>query len=151
MSIINFVNGSSKGFDKTAHLCSLIKAFTAHLCDIIIIIIIIIIGFLLTCRCRSIFHISGPPLAAHRADLTLGKTAICIFVANFYGRMPFLSPTQTLSAVQELLLFPTDLGCVLQHWHHELVALFRWTTTTAPGSRHVDSRCEATVTQVVTG
>ena len=36
----------------------------------------------------------GNWLAAHRVDLTLGKTAICIFVAKFYGRMPFLSPTQ---------------------------------------------------------
>ena len=26
-------------------------------------------------------------LAAHRADLTLGKTAICIFVAKFYGKL----------------------------------------------------------------
>ena len=26
------------------------------------------------------------PLQAHRADLTSGKTAICIFVAKFYGR-----------------------------------------------------------------
>ena len=55
----------------------------------------------------------GNWLAAHRAVLTLGKTAICIFVAKFYGRMPFLSQTQTLSAVQELRLFPTDLGCVV--------------------------------------
>ena len=31
----------------------------------------------------------GNWLATHRADLTLGKTAICIFVATFYGRMPF--------------------------------------------------------------
>ena len=31
---------------------------------------------------------SGNWLAAHRADLTLAKTAICIFVAKFYGRMP---------------------------------------------------------------
>ena len=59
-------------------------------------------------------------LAAHRADLTFGKTAICIFVEMFYGRMPFLnSPTQTLSAVQELHLYPTDLGCGLRCWHHE--------------------------------
>ena len=64
-------------------------------------------------------------LAALRADLTLGKTAICIFVAKFYGRMPFLSPTQTLSAVQDL----------------RMIAL---------GSLPVDSRWEATVTQVVT-
>ena len=92
----------------------------------------------------------GNWLAAHRAGLTLCKTDICIFVANCYGRMPFLSPTQTLSAVQELRLFPTDLGCVLQCWHHELVVLFHWTTATTLGSRSVDSRCEATVTQVVT-
>ena len=37
----------------------------------------------------------GNGLAADRADLTLGKTATCIFVAKFYGRMPFLSPIQT--------------------------------------------------------
>ena len=29
----------------------------------------------------------GNWLAAHRTDLTLGKTAICIFVAKFYGSM----------------------------------------------------------------
>ena len=45
--------------------------------------------------------------------------------------MPFLSPTQTLSVVQELSLFPADFGCVLHLWHHELVMLFRWTTATA--------------------
>ena len=93
----------------------------------------------------------GNWLASHRADLTLGKTAICIFVAKFYGRMPFLSPTQTLSVVQDLPLYPTDLGCVLHRWHHELVVLYRWTTATAPANQPVDSRCEATVTQVVTG
>ena len=31
----------------------------------------------------------GNWLAAYREDLTLGKTAICIFVAKLYGRMPF--------------------------------------------------------------
>ena len=41
----------------------------------------------------------------------LGKTAIYIFVAKIYGRMPFLSPNQTLLAVQDLHLYPTDLGC----------------------------------------
>ena len=92
----------------------------------------------------------GNWLAAHRADLTLGKTAICIFGAKFYGRMPFLSPTQTLWAVQELPLFPTDLGCVLHRLLHEIVVLFRWTTANAPGSHSVDSHCDATVTQVVT-
>ena len=91
----------------------------------------------------------GNWLAAHRADLTLDKTAICIFVAMFYGRMSFLSPT--LSAVQELPLYPSDLGCVLHCWHYELVALFGWTTATAPGSQSVDSRCEYTVIQAVTG
>ena len=114
----------------------------------IIIIIIIIIGFWLTCRCRIIFHIVGPSpsnrLAAHTADLTLGKMAICIFASKFNGRMLFLSPTQTLSAVQELRLYPTDLGCVLHCWHHDLVVLYRWTTATAPRSPSVDSRCEAT-------
>ena len=65
----------------------------------------------------------GNWLAGHRADLTLGKTAICIFVARFYGRNPFLSPTQTILAFQELHLYLTDLGCVLHHWHHELVVL----------------------------
>ena len=39
----------------------------------------------------------GNCLAAHRADLTLGKTAICIFAAKFYGRMRFFSPSQTLT------------------------------------------------------
>ena len=63
--------------------------------------------------------------------------------------MPFLSPTRTLSAVRDLCLYPTDLGCVLHRWHHELVVLYHWTTATALGSRPVDSRCEATVTQVV--
>ena len=93
----------------------------------------------------------GNWLAAHRADLTLGKTAFCIFEAKFYGRMPFLSPTQTLLAVQELCLFPTDLGCVLHRWHHELVVLFGWTTATTPVSQSVDSFCKATVTKVVKG
>ena len=73
-------------------------------------------------------------LAAHKADLSLGKTVICLFVAKFYGRMPFLTPTQTLLAVQDLRLYPSDLGCVLHHRQHELVALFHWTTATAPGS-----------------
>ena len=91
----------------------------------------------------------GNWLAAHRADLTLGKTSICIFVAKFYGRMPFLSPTQTLLAVQFLRLYPTDSGGVIHRWHHELVVLFHWTAATAPGSRPGDSK--ATVTQVVTG
>ena len=66
----------------------------------------------------------GNWLAAHRADLTLGKIAICIFVAKFYGRMPFLSPTLTFFTVQELCLFPTALGCALHCWNHELVVLF---------------------------
>ena len=91
------------------------------------------------------------PLPAHRADLTFGKTAICIYVAKFYGRMPFLSPTQTLLAVQDLRLYSTDLDCVLHPSHHELLELFCWTTATAPGSRPVDSHYEATVPQVVTG
>ena len=65
--------------------------------------------------------------------------------------MPFLSLTQTLLAVHDLPLYPTNLGCVLHRWHHELVVLYLGTTATAPGSRPVDSRCEATVTQVVTG
>ena len=46
--------------------------------------------------------------------------------------MPFLSPTQTLSAVKELRLFPTDFGCVLPRWQHELVVYLRWTTAKAP-------------------
>ena len=62
----------------------------------------------------------GNWLAAHRADLTLGKTAICIFVAKFYGRIPILSPTQT-HAVQDLRLYPIDLGYVLHRWQHELI------------------------------
>ena len=93
----------------------------------------------------------GNWLAAHRADLTLGKAAICIIEAMFYARMPFLSPTETLSAVQEHRLYPTDLGCVLHRWHHELEVLFRWTTATSPGSQSVDSQCEAAATQVVAG
>ena len=100
---------------------------------------------------KSVGHSPGNWLAAHRANLTLGKTDICIFGAKFYGRMPFLSPTHTLSAVQELRLFPTDLGCVLHRWHHEIVVLFRWTTANAPGRQSVDSRCDSTATQVVTG
>ena len=91
----------------------------------------------------------GNWLAAHRADLTLGKTAICIFVAKFYGRMPFLSPT--LTAAPDLRLYSTDLGCVLHRWCHELVVLYHWTTSTALASRPVDSYYEATVTKVVTG
>ena len=55
----------------------------------------------------------GNWLAAHTADITMGKTAICIFVAKFYGLMPFLSLTQTLLEVQKLCLYPTDFGCVL--------------------------------------
>ena len=65
--------------------------------------------------------------------------------------MPFLTQTQTLSAVQDLSLYSSDLGCELHSWHHELVVLFRWTIATAPGCQPVDSRCEATVSQVVTG
>ena len=99
----------------------------------------------------------GPPgnwLAAQRPDLTFGMTAICIFVSKFYGRKPFLSPTrETLSAVQELHLYPTDLDCLLHRWYHELVALFCWITATAPESRSVDSLSRVwsyvTVTQVV--
>ena len=90
----------------------------------------------------------GNWLAADSADLTLGKTVTCIFVVMFYGRIPFLSPPQTLLAVQEIHPYPADLGCVLLHWHHELVVLLGWTTATAPGDQSVDSRCEATVTQV---
>ena len=75
----------------------------------------------------------GNWLAAHRADLALGKNAICIFVAKFYGRMPLLSPT--LSAVQDLSLFPIDFGCVPHGWQDELVVLYRSTTATALGSR----------------
>ena len=45
-----------------------------------------------------------------RADLTFGKTAICIIVAKFNDRLPFLSPTQTLLTVQERRLYPTDLA-----------------------------------------
>ena len=74
---------------------------------------------------------SGNWLAAHRADGNFGKTAICIFGAKFYDWIPFLSPSPTLSAVQELHLFPTDLCCVLHSLHHELVVLFRLTTATA--------------------
>ena len=46
---------------------------------------------------------------------------------------------------------PTDLGCVVHQWYHEIVVLFRGTTDTAPGCQPVDPRCEATLTQVVTG
>ena len=51
----------------------------------------------------------------------------------------FQTPTPALSAAQELLLYPTDLGYVLHRWHHELhvVVRFRWTTATAPRSRPV--------------
>ena len=90
-------------------------------------------------------------VAAHRANLTFGKNAISIFVAKFYGRMPYVSPTRTLLVVQDLSLYPTALGCVFHHWHHELVAVFRWTTATAPENLSVGSSCEATVIQVVTG
>ena len=76
---------------------------------------------------------------AHRAVLTLGKTAICIFVAKFYCRIPFLSPTQKLSAVQDVRLNLTDFGCVLHRCHHELVVLFCWTSATEQGSQPVDS------------
>ena len=37
---------------------------------------------------RSFTSVGRNWLAAQRAVLTLGKTAICIFVAKFYGRMP---------------------------------------------------------------
>ena len=63
---------------------------------------------------------------------------------------PSFHQLKTISAVQDRL-YPTDLGCVLHRWHHELVVLFDWTTATAPGSQSVDSRCEANVTQIVTG
>ena len=49
---------------------------------------------------------------AARADLTFGKTAICIFVAKFYGRLSFFSPTQTLSAVKDIRLYPIDCCAV---------------------------------------
>ena len=57
----------------------------------------------------------------------------------------------TLLAVKKLRMSPTDLDCVLHHWHHELAVLYSWTTATALGSQPVDSYCEATVTQFVTG
>ena len=112
-------------------------------------IFIIVVEFWFNMQAQEHLPHQWSPLAAHRADLTLGVIDICIFVAKVYGRMPFHSPTQTHLAVQDLHLYPTDLGCVLHRWHHELVVLFCWTTTTAPGSRPVD--CEATVTQVVPG
>ena len=59
-----------------------------------------------------VFLKSGNWLVAHRADLILGKTTICIFAAKFYGRIPFLSPTRTLSVVQELRLYPNALKCL---------------------------------------
>ena len=65
--------------------------------------------------------------------------------------LSFLTPTQTLLAVQKFRLYPTELGSVVPRWHHELVVPLSRTTATAPGSQSVDSRCEATVTQVVTG
>ena len=67
----------------------------------------------------------GNWLATHRAYLTLSKTAMSIFVAKFYGRMPFLSPTQTLSATyvvgtqknhfmsKKLLNSPAEFGRIL--------------------------------------
>ena len=64
---------------------------------------------------------------------------------------PSFPQLKTLSAAQDLRLYPTDLGCVLYRWHHELVVLYRWTTATAPGSWPVNSSCETTVTPVVTG
>ena len=33
---------------------------------------------------------SSKSVAPSRADLTFGSTAICVFVAKFYGSMPFL-------------------------------------------------------------
>ena len=86
-------------------------------------------------------------LAAHRVDLTYGKTALFIFVAKFYGRPPFLSPTPTqkltplpaVLAIHFVALYPSDLGC----WYDQLVVLFRWPTATAPRSQSVDSHCEA--------
>ena len=41
---------------------------------------------------------------------------------------PSFHKLKTLSAVQELNLDPTDLGCVLHPLHHEIVELFHWTT-----------------------
>ena len=58
---------------------------------------------------------------------------------------PSFHQLKTLPAVQKLCLYPTDLGCV----HHEIVVHFRLTTATAPVSQSVDSRCEASITQVV--
>ena len=92
-------------------------------------------------------HVTGE-LQIEQILLWVRLPLVYIFVVMFYSRMPFLSPTQTLLAVQELHLYPADLGCVLLHWHHELVVLFGWTTATAPGDQSVDSHCEATVTQV---
>ena len=82
----------------------------------------------------------GNWLASHRADLTLSKTAVCKFVAKFYGRMPFLSPTQTLMGLCAPPLTPRIISSALP--------LNQFATT--PGNLSVDSRCEAAVTQVAT-
>ena len=56
---------------------------------------------------------------------------------------PSFQPTRTLYGSPRAPPFPTNLGCVLHRWHHELVALFCWTTAQALGSLSVDTRCRS--------
>ena len=67
--------------------------------------------------------------------------SICSMV--LWPRCPSFQPTRTLYGSPRAPPFPTNLGCVLHRWQHELVALFRWTTAKAPGSLSVDSCCRS--------
>ena len=78
-----------------------------------------------------------------RMVLRVNRKICHIFEARFYDQdaLPF-SLLGHFTAVQELCRYLLT-GCVLHRWHHELVALFRWTTAPALGSRSVDSRCSS--------
>ena len=52
--------------------------------------------------------------------------SICSMV--LWPGCPSFQPTRTLYSNPRAPPFPTNLDCVLHRWHHELVALFRWTT-----------------------
>ena len=95
---------------------------------------------------------NGPPpcnwLAAQRADFTFDTTPVCIFVTNFRQEaLLFTNLNNFCSPRAPPVPYWLGLGALLlAPW---FVVLFCLTTATAPGSRSVDSCCEATVTQVV--
>ena len=94
----------------------------------------------------------GPPRYTQPRPLTRRTITRleCICSMVFMTRMPFLSANSDTLRQSKAPPFSTNLGCVLHRWHHELVALFCWTTgrneqtlAKAPGSLSVDSRCRS--------